>query len=520
MKKPVEVVVVGGGTAGWMAAAGLVGMLTPRTCRVRLIESDEIGTVGVGEATLPHMRAFNQAIGIVEADMMRRTNATFKLGIEFVDWGFAGSSYVHPFGAHGRPMGGVAFHHHWLRARAKGRDYSIEDFSFAVAASRANKFDFPETDQASVKSTYDYAYHFDAGLYAAFLRRFAEARGVARTEGKVVDVERHPTSGDVASVRLASGEVVAGDLFVDCSGFRALLIGEAMESPYEDWSQWMPCDSAWAVPTERADGPLTPYTRSTAREAGWQWRIPLQHRTGNGYVFSSRFIDPDDALRTLTASLDAPPIADPKLLSFRAGRRLKSWTGNVVGVGLASGFLEPLESTSIYLIQAAITNLVKLFPQVDVDGVQVDRALPSEFNRLMDVEYSRIRDFLILHYRLNRREDGEMWRYCREMDVPDSLAARMELFAHGGFVEQYKDGLFMTPSWVSVYLGQGLEPARHHPMADNLPDDRLFAQLDDLRAQIAGHVRSLPTHEQSIEDYCEASPSASLAPASRTLAAA
>lgn len=500
MRTPVEVVIVGGGTAGWMAAAGLVGMLTPEICRVRLIESEEIGTVGVGEATLPQMRAFNTAIGLVEADVMRRTNATFKVGIEFVDWGYLGSSYIHPFGAHGRPIAGVAFHHQWLRARQNGHDTPIEDFSFAVAAARQNRFDFPDADIASVKSTYDYAYHFDASLYAALLRAFSEARGVMRTEGKVVDVGLDGERGDVASVRLDSGEVVTGDFFIDCSGFRAMLIGEAMGCRYEDWTQWLPCDSAYAVPTERTAGPLTPYTRSTAREAGWQWRIPLQHRTGNGLVFSSNFIGDDDAIRTLTANLDAPALADPRKLRFKAGRRVDSWTRNCVGLGLASGFLEPLESTSIYLIQVGVTNLIKLFPDA-----LVDPALASEYNRLMDVEYSRVRDFLILHYHLNQREDGEMWRYCRDMAVPDSLAAKMALFEHGGFIEQYRTGLFTPPSWLSVYLGQGLMPARYHPMADALPMDTLVEELEQMRGGVSRAAASMPSHEIAIEDYCQAS---------------
>jgi tryptophan halogenase len=500
MSRPVELVIVGGGTAGWMAAAALAAILGPEICTVRLIESDEIGTVGVGEATLPHMRRFNDSLGILEADMMRRTQATFKLGIEFVDWGHEGASYIHPFGAHGRPIGGVAFQHQWLRAAQQGHERPIEDYSFAVQAARLNRFDFPDEDPTSICATFDYAYHLDASLYARFLRGFAEARGVVRVEGRIVDVALDPERGDVESVRLQSGETIPGDFFIDCSGFRSLLLGEALKAPFEDWSKWLPCDSAYAVPTPRA-GAFTPYTRSTAREAGWQWRIPLQHRTGNGHVFASGFTDAGTALDVLLANVEAPPSAEPRLLRFKAGRRTSSWSGNCLGIGLSSGFLEPLESTSIYLIQVAVMNFIRLFPQATVDP-----ALAAEFNRLMNVEYDRIRDFLILHYHLNRREDGELWRHCREMEVPDSLAGRMELFRHRGFIEQYKDGLFSPPSWLSLYLGQGLRPRRYHPMADAMPLPALLEALESLRAEVAGATEALPSHEQAVEDYCEASP--------------
>jgi tryptophan halogenase len=495
-RPPVEVVIVGGGTAGWMTAAGLAGLLKPEICRVRLIESDEIGIVGVGEATLPQLRDFNTAIGVIEAEMMRKTNATFKLGIDFVGWGYEGASYVHPFGAHGRPSGGVGFHHQWLRASQNGRPFDIEDFSYAVVASRLNRFDFPGSDHSAVNASYDYAYHIDASLYSKYLRTFSEARGVERTEGKVVDVALHPERGDIASVRMESGEIVAGDLFIDCSGFRALLIGNALESEFEDWTKWLPCDSAYAVPCELG-GDFTPYTRSTAREAGWQWRIPLQHRLGNGYVFSSNFIEAGKAAEALMANLDGRPEADPRLLRFKAGRRLNSWQRNCVAVGLASGFLEPLESTSIYLIQVAITNLVKLFPDA-----QVDPALAAEFNRLMDVEYERIRDFLILHYRANTRDDGELWRYCREMDIPESLERKMKLFRHRGHMEPYRNGLFAPASWLAVYLGQGVRPERYHPMADGLPLDRMLGQMEAQREEIRRQVEKMPMHADFVRDYC------------------
>ena len=499
-RTPLNVVIVGGGTAGWMTAAALAGMLGPSVAHVRLLESDEIGTVGVGEATLPHMREFNDAVGIIEADMMRRTNATFKLGIEFVDWGYRGSSYIHPFGAFGRPLGGVAFHHQWLRARAAGRAEPLADYSFAIAAARAGRFDTPDPDPSAAASTFDYAYHFDASLYARYLRTFCERRGVKRTEGRVVDVALDGEDGRIRAVTLASGEVIEGDLFVDCSGFRALLIEGALGAEYDDWTRWLPCDRAWAVPSGKLDV-IPPFTRATARGAGWQWRIPLQHRTGNGYIFGSAFIGENAAADALTASLGEDRLADPRLLRFKAGRRRASWRRNCVAVGLASGFLEPLESTSIYLIQAAAMALVRLFPEREVDP-----ALADAFNREMDVQYARIRDFLILHYHLNDRDDGELWRHCRNMEVPDSLAEKLALFRHSGFVQAYKDGLFTPPSWLSVYHGQGLEPASYQPRAALMPMDALSGELDDLLRRIRSGVAAMPSHDRFIADYCAAAP--------------
>jgi tryptophan 7-halogenase len=496
VNRPLDVVIVGGGTAGWMTAAALVGVLTPEQCRVRLVESDEIGAIGVGEATLPQMREFNDLIGVVESEMMRSTNATFKLGIEFVDWGFRGSSYIHPFGTHGQAMGGVAFHHQWVRATQAGFESGIEDFSYAIVASRQNRFDVPAPDPDAINSTYNYAYHFDAGLYARYLRAFAEARGLKRTEGKVVDAALDPQTGDVASIRLESGAVIAADLFIDCSGFRGLLIGQAMQSPFEDWTRWLPCDRALAVPTERT-GPLFPYTRSTALEAGWQWRIPLQHRTGNGYVYSSAFISDDEAASRLLGNLDGVPLAEPKAIRFRSGRRTRSWAGNCIAIGLASGFLEPLESTSIYLTQVAIMTLLKLFPRP-----RIDPALAGEFNRIIDNEYDRVRDFLILHYHANTRKDGALWRHCREMDIPDTLREKMALFEHRGHIAQYRAGLFSPPSWLSVFLGQGMRPAGYHPMADGLPLETVKAEMTALRRTIRDRVEAMPDHDAFVRGYC------------------
>ena len=482
-----------------MAAAGLSSLLSPNRCTVRLVESDDIGIVGVGEATLPHMKNFNDVIGIDEAEMMRRTQATFKLGIEFVDWGSRGSSYVHPFGVHGPPSAGLEFHHRWLRALKNGAAAPIEDYSYSIMAARRNRFDFPSANKAAVSSTYSYAYHFDASLYAAFLRSFAEARGVTRTEGKVKDIVLDAETGDVESLHLESGEIVRGDFFIDCSGFRSIILGEKLGAEWEDWTKWLPCDRAFAVPSDR-NGELTPYTRSTAREAGWQWRIPLQHRTGNGYVFSSSFIDEDKAAHSLLANLDATALAEPRMLKFRAGRRVQSWRRNCLALGLASGFLEPLESTSIYLIQIAIMHLLPLFPSRG----RTDPVLADEFNRKMDIEYERIRDFLILHYKLGSRDDAEIWKYCAAMPVPDSLTEKMELFGHSGHIEHYRDGLFTPPSWLSVYLGQGLQPERYHPLANVEPMDRLVIELQALRSDIADRIDEMPKHASFIARYANA----------------
>jgi len=498
MREPLDIVIVGGGTAGWMTAAALVSGLGERLCRVRLIESDEIGTVGVGEATLPQIKDFNDYIGVLEPDFMRRTNASFKLGIEFNDWGFEGSSYIHPFGVHGQPIRGAPFHQCWARARLHGRDFHIGDFSYAIVASREGKFDFPSTDPSSINSSYSYAYQFDASLYARYLRGFAEARGLVRTEGKVVDVALDPEGGDIWSVTLASGEVIAGDLFIDCSGFRALLIGQTLQNPFEPWTKWLPCDRALAVPCARSRD-FRPYTRVSARGAGWQWRIPLQHRTGNGHVFSSSFLGEEEAAQTLMTRLDGEALGEPRPIRFAAGRRSTSWDRNCVAVGLSSGFLEPLESTSIYLIQVAILSLIKLFPQK-----QIDPALRREFNRRVDVEYERVRDFLILHYYLNSRDDTEFWKYCRNMDVPDSLKQKMEWFRQRGFIQQYKDGLFAPPSWLSAFVGQGLAPENYEMQADQIPFDVMLEEMEAQRRKIAERVAAMPDHDAFVADYCPA----------------
>ena len=492
----VNVTIVGGGTAGWMTAAALAKLL-PTRCNVRLVESEAIGIVGVGEATLPHIRAFNERLGIDEADFMATTRATFKLGIEFVNWGRIGDSYIHPFGTFGRGSGEPDFHHYWLRLRQAGLEVpDLENYSLACMMARLGRFDLPARDPAELASTFGYAYQFDATLFAPYLRRLAEGLGVRRTEGRIVGVERDGETGDVTALTLESGEAVGGDLFVDCSGFVSLLLGKALEEPFQDWSKWLPADRATAMPC-RTETALTPYTGVIAMDSGWRWRIPLQHRTGNGYVYSSAFLSDDKAAEALVAAVEGEPIAEPRVLRFKAGRRERSWVGNVVAVGLASGFLEPLESTSIYLIQAAITALVELFPDGPVSPV-----LRDEFNRLIDLEYDRIRDFLILHYHATERTDSDFWNYTRTMDIPDTLAEKLELFRRRGRVVRYREGVFLDASWIAVYLGQHVIPQGHDIRADGPPADALLRGMETFRREVRALAETMPSHLGRIASYC------------------
>jgi len=512
---PLRIAIIGGGTAGWMTAAAFASVFGTSLRQVRLIESSEIGIVGVGEATLPHIRFFNRRIGIDERELMAATQATFKLGIEFVDWARKGDSYIHPFGAYGSRVAGVPFHHYWLRRRAEDDIRSIEEYSLPIMASRANRFALPSEDPTSVMSTFGYAFQFDASLYAAYLRRFAEARGVQRTDGKIVDVKLRAGDGWVESVQLESGEQVTADLFIDCSGFRGLLIESALKTGYDEWTKWLPCDRAMAVPCENS-GPLTPYTRATAREAGWQWRIPLQHRMGNGYVYGSNFISDDEAAAKLLSRLDGKPLADPRPLRFTAGRRRKTWNRNVVAIGLAGGFLEPLESTSIYLIQIAITTLIDyLGERGATPDNHLDMRVVDAFNRWIEMEYDRVRDFLILHYHATERDDAPIWNYCRYMSVPDSLKFKMELFRTRGRVVTYKDGLFLEPSWLAVYFGQRVMPRGHDPRIDALDDAAVDTQLSQVRENVQRAVGSMPAHEDFLAHYCPAPTPAAMSGARR-----
>ena len=491
-----NVVVVGGGTAGWMTAAALVKLL-PRRCNVHLVESEAIGIVGVGEATLPHIRAFNERLGIPEPDFMARTRATFKLGIEFRHWGQEGDSYIHPFGTFGYGGGEVDFHQYWLRMRHEGVPVpELEQFSMGATIARMNRFQLPEGDPRSIASTFGYAYQFDATLFAPYLRALAEGLGARRTEGKVVAVNRNGTSGDIESLTMENGETIAGDLFVDCSGFFSLLIGKALEEPFQDWSHWLPCDRAVAMPC-RTKTEVTPYTSAIAMDAGWRWRIPLQHRTGNGYVYSSQFTSDEEATEALVGAVEGEPIADPRILKFRAGRRERSWVHNCISVGLSSGFLEPLESTSIYLIQAAITALVELFPEREISPLDRD-----EFNRLIDLEYDRIRDFLILHYHATRRDGLPFWDYVRNMEIPDTLAEKLDLFRRRGRVVKYREGVFLDASWIAVYLGQGVVPEGHDFRADAPSAQSVARGMEVLRAEIRDTVGRMPAHLDHLNRYC------------------
>lgn len=493
-REPVEVVILGGGTAGWMAAAALARHLSG-VARVRLIESAEIGIVGVGEATLPHVRDFVQGLGIDEAAFMTATDATYKLAIAFEDFGAIGERYLHPFGSFGRPLAGVGFHHFWLRqaVAGNGTGADIGAYSLGVQAAEARRFRVPPPQDLSLATSYGYAYQFDATKFGPFLRDFATARGVRRTEARVISVERDGGSGDVAALILDSGERVTGDLFIDCSGFRSLLLGQTLGAAWEDWAHWLPCDRAVAMPCASPDGEIEPYTRAVAMPAGWRWRIPLTSRVGNGYVFSSAHCSEEDAAAALMAAVEGKALAEPRLLRFRAGRRRRSWVGNVVAIGLASGFLEPLESTSIYLVQMAITRLIELFP---LDGaIAADRA---EYNRLVDMEYDRIRDFLILHYHATRRDDSGFWNHVRTMAIPDSLATKLALWRETGRVEKYDEGLFFEPSWIAVYLGQGVLPHGYDPRAD-IPDPVSLANaMARLRQEVDGLVRAMSMHHEAL----------------------
>lgn len=491
-----RIVIVGGGSAGWMSAAALANGTEGR-CAITLIESDTIGTVGVGEATIPPIRLFNRVLGLDEREFLRRTKGTFKLGIQFIDWSRREHSYFHPFGPHGRNFDTVSLHHHWLKARAEGEQTPLQDYSMAWAAASRNRFAPPIQDPRNVLSTYDYAYHFDAGLYAAYLREYSEAKGVQRREGKITDVQLNPENGFVQSVQMENGDCVEGDLFLDCSGFRGLLIGDTLKVGYRDWSEWLPCDRAVTVPSAPV-GDLTPYTRSTAHAAGWQWRIPLQHRTGNGYVYCSRFISDDEAAKTLMNNLDGEPLAEPRVLQFTTGRRETFWEKNVIAVGLSSGFMEPLESTSLHLVQAAVSRLLGLFPDRDFDPGVMD-----EYNRITVNEFERIRDFLILHYKLTERDDSPLWRYCRDMKVPETLEYKLHHFrAYGRLVADGAD-LFGPDSWLAVHIGQNNWPQRTDPLlAFRTADGQ--AWLAKLRAAMAAAAEQMPDHQAFIARHCMA----------------
>jgi tryptophan halogenase len=485
-----HIVIVGGGTAGWMTAAAFARFLDNGRRKITLVESDEIGIVGVGEATIPPILNFNRMLDINENEFLRATQGTFKLGIEFVNWGRQGERYIHPFGAFGSDLHGIDFHQLYLREAQRQPLGPITDYSMNAVAALAGRFGRPAQGAKSLVSQLFYAFHFDASLYAKFLRGMAERQGVIRKEGKIADVHRRAEDGFVESVELESGEKIGGELFIDCSGFRGLLIGEALGVGYEDWGHWLPADRAIAVPTANTGSPA-PYTRSTAHGAGWQWRIPLQHRTGNGHVYSSKFISDDEAEAVLLANLEGEVLAPPRRLRFTTGRRELSWSHNVVALGLSSGFLEPLESTSIHLIQAGISRLFALFPDRSFSPLERE-----EYNRGMKDLYEDVRDFIILHYKATQRDDTPFWRHVRDMDIPEPLARKMALFQSRGRIFRENAELFGTASWVAVMLGQNLWPDRHDTLADALDEDKVAQALAQMRQGYAEAAAQLPSQEE------------------------
>jgi tryptophan halogenase len=484
-----KVVITGGGTAGWVTAAALAqqfGQLLDLT----LVESEEIGTVGVGEATFPSILAFHRLLDLDEREFMRAAKASFKLGISFENWGGLGDRYMHAFGTIGRSTWMGDFQHFWLAAREAGFGGELGDYCFERKAAEQGKFAFSE------KLQINYAYHFDAGLYAAFLRARSEKQGVRRIEGKIASVEQHGETGNVTALVLESGERVAGDMFVDCTGFRGLLIEQTLKAGFEDYSHWLRTDRAFAVQTLLGEH-MPPYTRAIARQAGWQWRIPLQHRVGNGLVYCSDYLSEDEARATLLANLDGDPLFEPRLLKFKAGRRMKAWHKNVVSIGLSSGFIEPLESTSIHLIQIGVTRLMQLFPFSGITPALVNR-----YNDQSRLEYERIRDFIILHYKLTERDDTAFWRDCANLDIPGTLAERIELFRESALAYQATDEMFRVESWMQVMLGQRLRPRGYHHMGRMLGPERLRRALETLAGSISGAVEKMPTHREFLTSYC------------------
>lgn len=504
-ERPIRsVAIIGGGTAGWMSAAA-ISKSFGRAIDVVLVESEEIGTIGVGEATVPHLSAFNRLLEIDEAEFVREVQGTFKLGIQFNDWGRIGDTYIHGFGVIGRDLGLLPFHQYWLKARAEGKAKDIGHYSLNTVAAPLGKFMVSPSDAPpnSPLAEIAYAYHFDAGRYARLLRKHAEGHGTKRIEGKVVTVNQNPESGFVESVQLESGQLISADLFLDCSGFRALLIGGTLGIEFDDWTHWLPCDRALIAPCEKV-GPPTPYTRSTAHKAGWQFRIPLQHRTGNGHIYSSQFSTDDEAADILLGTLDGPALGDPKLLKFRTGMRRTLWDRNVIAIGLAGGFLEPLESTAIYLIQAGINRLMGLFPTADCDP-----ALQEVYNEQSTFEYERIRDFIILHYHATQRDDTEFWNYVRTMSVPDALRSYIDLFAANGQFFRNGTELFGLTSWVQVMLGQGITPRHYHPAVDWVSGEDTLALVNHVEEVVAANVQLMPRHEDFIQRCCAAKAEAS-----------
>lgn len=493
-----SIVIVGGGTSGWMTAATLSRILSVDYASITLIESDDIGTIGVGEATIPQMATFNRMLGIDENEFVRRTKGSFKLGIQFVNWARIGHKYFHPFGKYGVDMAGLSFHAFFMRLHQLGEAPDVDAFSLQAMAARDNKFMRAIDAGNSPLSNIPYAFHFDAGLYARFLREYSEALGVVRREGKIVDVNLRGEDGFVRSVRLEDGSEIEADLFVDCSGFRGLIIDQALKAGFTDWSEYLPCDRAIAVPCEGVDE-ITPYTRSTAHSAGWQWRIPLQHRIGNGHVFASSFMSEDEATSILMANLDGKPLADPRVVRFRTGHRDKLWIKNCVAIGLAGGFIEPLESTAIWLVQSGLSRFMSMFPDRHFNQADIDR-----YNRVMTTDYAEIRDFIILHYHATERDDSPFWNYCRTMEVPERLAEKMRVFRAHGRCFRENEELFNDTSWFAVMHGQLMRARSYDPVADIMSLDETRARLAHFQEAFANSADYMPKHRKFIEENCAA----------------
>ena len=493
-----SIVIVGGGTAGWMTAVGLAKFLKALKVKIRLIESELIGAVGVGEATIPPIMHFIRGAGIDEDDLIRKVGATFKLGIEFKDWTRPGHSYMHPFGQTGFDLGPLSFSTCWLKAQRQGLAARLDEYSLEATAAYAGRFMRPVSAAQSPLERITYALHFDASLFARYLRGIAESEGVVRTEGKVASAVLHGEDGFIEALLLESGERVEADLYIDCSGFRGLLIEEALHTGYDHWKHWLPCDRAVAAPCERT-GPLSSHTRVTAKLAGWQWRIPLQHRIGNGYVYSSEFLADDLAQEELVRTLEGKALAAPLRLGFSTGRRKRFWNRNCVAIGLSSGFLEPLESTSIHFIQRGITMLLTLFPDRSFQPAEVER-----YNAILGSEYERVRDFLVLHYSHTERDQGELWRYCRNLDLPDSLKEKLELFRSHGRIMRDNSELFPSQSWFHVMVGQGISPASDDPVAGVINPKVVNENLANIREVVKRCAASMPTHEEFIARHCAA----------------
>lgn len=499
-KKINKIVIVGGGTAGWMTAATLAKVLGRDYCDICLVESDQIGTVSVGEATIPQIQLFNKILGIDENEFVKKTKGSFKLGIEFIDWTKDSGSYVHPFGDYGTTMNAIPFHHYWLKMYQQGKSPDLEEYSLAAVAARQGKFMRPKNMGNSPLSQINYAFHFDATLYADFLRKYSVERGVTRIEGKVEEVLLDESNGFIDSVLMASGEQIHADLFVDCTGFKALLIEGALKTGFTDWSDVLPCDTAVAMPCEAMQSEvLYPYTQAKAQKAGWIWRIPLQHRVGNGYVYPSQYVSDEEAVSILTAQMEGEPIGKPNFLRWTTGVRNKGWNKNCIAIGLSAGFVEPLESTGLHLIQSSIAKLMSLFPHQGFSQVDID-----SYNAQMTSELEYIRDFIVLHYKATDRDDSEFWRHCQSMKISDRLQTKIDSYQANGRIFRQDNELFTESSWLAVMHGQGVKAAGYHPLVDVLPEDELDRRLQHIHGVIQKSADTMPMQKDFIAKHCNA----------------